>query len=112
MARNGGKWSRWRRSSSEGYNLAIGLPRDLQGKVARNAGMPETWRASLGGRAERIFPDRESAMAHVEHELRQAMRDVLEDWAKYCATRGLQPDEFLRSTARNLRVDIRPLRAG
>jgi hypothetical protein len=96
MSRNRGKWSRWRRSSCEGYNLAIGLSRDLQGKVARNVGTPETWRASLGGRDERIFLDRETAMAHVEQELRQAMRLVLEDWAKYCAARGLKPDECLR----------------
>jgi hypothetical protein len=77
----GGHWTRWGRGSSEGYNFRLGQVRDLAANVAR-AG-PDTWRASVGA-IEKTFPDRESAMAHAEFEIRMAMEQVIADWLRYC----------------------------
>ena len=82
-----GVWTRWGRGSCEGYNLSFGRVRDLSGLIARQ--LDGTWRASIGGHVERIFPSREKAMEYIEFELRAAMDEVLPDWDRYRAKRGL-----------------------
>lgn len=84
---HGGKWTRWGRGSCEGYTLALGSVRDLCGQVCRSK--EDTWRASIGAIEDKHFADREGAVAYVETEIQRKMRDVLVDWHKFCAARGL-----------------------
>ncbi|HEX3651616.1 MAG TPA: hypothetical protein VHU18_02195 [Rhizomicrobium sp.] len=64
--RGGGKWTKWRRG--EGHSLSFGNVRDLNGQVSRR---DDGWRAIIGAMHERDFPDKQSAMAFVETELRR-----------------------------------------
>jgi hypothetical protein len=86
-------WRRWGRGSCEGYSLAFGGVRGLRGDVVRKAvglGEPEVWRATIDC-FEKTFPDRDTAMSYVEHELRAAMQQIILDWSSYCSLRGKGP---------------------
>lgn len=84
--RDGGKWSRWGRG--EGHSLSFGNVRDLVGQVSRRS--DHCWRATIGAYGgEQDFADRKAAMAFVEAELHRKMQDVLIDWHRFCAARGL-----------------------
>ena len=48
----------------------------------RNVGDPVTWRASINSRGYGNYPDKESAMAHLEMEIRSGVKMLLEDWNK------------------------------
>lgn len=83
-------WTRWGRGDCEGYTFRLGCVRGLHGNVVRKAtglGEPEAWRGTIDC-YEKIFPDRESAMAYVEHEIQAAMKEVLVDWNAYCTLKG------------------------
>jgi hypothetical protein len=82
--RDGGKWTKWGRG--EGHTLSFGSARDLIGQVSRHG---DSWRATIGAFGEQDFPDKESAFVYVEVELKRKVQDVLIDWHKFCATRGL-----------------------
>lgn len=84
---HGGKWTRWGRGSCEGHTLAFGNVRELIGQVSRSK--DDTWRATVGPIDDKHFADRESAIAYVETEIQRKIKDVLVDWHKFCAARGL-----------------------
>jgi hypothetical protein len=81
--RDGGKWTKWGRG--EGHSLSFGNV--LVGQISRRSDYG--WRAIIGAMHERDFSDKQSAMAYVEADLRRKMHDVLIDWHKFCAARGL-----------------------
>ena len=75
------KWSRWGRGSCEGYGLKFGYGvGSIIANVVRNVGDPVTWRASINSRGYGNYPDKESAMAHLEMEIRSGVKMLLEDW--------------------------------
>ena len=85
-----GSWTRWGRGSCEGYGLDFGTdPISFRAMVVRNSLDPQTgaytWRASINGRHEKQFPDKDAAMAHVERELRIAAGAFFEHWSLYTA---------------------------
>jgi hypothetical protein len=64
---------------------------ELGGQVVRNqieAGKPVTWRASINARELGLFESLEAAMAHVEREIRVALKSVIEDWNLYLSDRA------------------------
>jgi hypothetical protein len=85
-----GRWTRWGRGSCEGYSLEIGtIFRATVSRANYGANEPITWMGSINSKRERIYPDKDTAMRDIEHEIESEMRTVLDHWAIYQALKLL-----------------------
>ena len=86
-----GQWSRWGRGMCEGYGLTLGeVYRSTVTRRDNGIGGPAYFEASLNVRtfADK-YPNKESAMLAVEHEIEMGMKTLQEDWAVFQATKFL-----------------------
>lgn len=85
----GGQWEKWPRA--RGWSLDFGHA--LRGDVVpQEKDFEEQWSASVNSSFIGCYKHLEEAKLHVEKVIRRDMRQILEDWQRFCGCADATPE--------------------